>query len=246
MEELLQEITNCENIQKRLIEKLDCPCNKIIDSQNSNYENFQLPEPWNGDLENCKILFLSSNPSFNPKDFYPIGNWNKSDVSDFFINRFSNRFPDKNFVRNELYTLQNDGEYSKNWIRFWAAVRSVARVILDTKSAISGQDYVMTEIVHCKSTNENGVNEAMETCANKYLDKIFKSTKAKIVICLGEKTSNFVKRKYQIEATGRLFDESKMDKMFLFLPHPNAREERKLNKLLTHDELEKVKNKLNL
>lgn len=245
MEKLLEEITTCENIQKILNGNSDSDCKNcetIIKSQKcEKYENFQLPEPWNGDLENCKILFLSSNPSFNPNDEYPLGNWNKSDVSDFFINRFS---PDRNFVRNELYTLQNDGEYSKNWIRFWAAVRSIARVILDTKSAISGQDYVMTEIVHCKSTNEIGVQEAMETCANKYLDKILKITKAKIVICLGEKTSNFVKRKYQIETTGKIVEESKMDKVFLFLPHPNAREERKLNKILTQEELEKVKNKL--
>ena len=35
-----------------------------------------------------------------------------------------------------------------------------------------------------------------------------------------------------------------MDKVFLFLPHPNARQERRLDKILTQDELEKVKNKL--
>lgn len=248
MEKLLEEITNCENIQKTLNGNFDSDCKnceKIIKSQKcDNIKNFQLPEPWNGDLENCKILFISSNPSFNLYEEYPLGKWNKSDVSDFFINRFSNRFPDKNFVRNELYTLQINGCYSKNWIRFWAATRSYARYILDTNSPVPGIDYVMTEIVHCKSVAEKGVQDAMETCANKYLDKIIKISKAKIIICLGGKASNAVKKRYQIETTEKIFENSTMDKVFLFLPHPNSREERKLNKILTQDELEKVKNKL--
>jgi len=132
----------------------------------------------------------------------------------------------------------------KKYVRFWAAVRSIARVILDTKSTVAGKDYTLTEIVHCKSTAEKGVLKAMDTCANKYLDKIIKISKAKIIICLGVKAADVVKRKYQIETAGKFFENSTMDKVFLFLPHPNSREERKLNKILTQDELEKVKNKL--
>ncbi len=242
MEKLLEEITNCEIIQKTLNENFDSRCRKIIESQECNdYENFQLPEPWNGDLENCKILFLSSNPSFNVNDKYPKGNWSRSEVSDFFINRFSS---ERFFVKNELYTLQKDDSYSKNWIRFWAAIRSYARYILDTKSPKPGKDYVMTEIVHCKSTNEEGVIDAMDTCANKYLDKKIKITKAKIVICLGEKASNAVRKMYQIETAGYLSENFNLDKVFLFLPHPNSRKERKLNKILTQDELEIIKTRI--
>lgn len=32
---------------------------------------YQLPEPWNGDLENAKIIFVGLNPSFNPQEFFP-------------------------------------------------------------------------------------------------------------------------------------------------------------------------------
>ena len=245
MKKLLEEITNCEIIQKTLTENCKSDCEKIIKSQKSNtYKNFQLPEPWNGDIENCKILFLSSNPSFNQDEKYPLGDsdyWTKSDVSDFFINRFS---PDKDYVKNELYTLQSAGGYSKNWVRFWAAVRNIARVILDTKSTVAGKDYAMTEIVHCKSRDEEGVQDAMDTCANKFLDKIIKISKAKIIICLGKKTADVVKRRYEIETTEMFFENSAMDKVFLFLPHPNAREERNLNKILTHDELENLKDKV--
>ncbi len=246
MEKLLQEITNCENIQKCLIEKLDYhPCNTIIKSQERDYENFQLPEPWNGDLENCKILFISSNPSFNKDEYYPLGDWDKSIISDFFINRFRKIDGDKKiWVEDELYPLQSNDVYSDNWVRFWAAVRSIARVILDTKSTTAGKDYALTEIVHCKSKGEKGVHEAMETCVDKYLDRIIKITKAKIIICLGEKASNAVKNRYQIETTGKVFENPTVDKVFLFLPHPNAHVERRLNKILTQYELEKVKDKV--
>lgn len=247
MEKLLQEIINCENIQKCLIEKLDYhPCKTIIKSQERDYENFQLPEPWNGDLENCKILFISSNPSFNKDEYYPLRDWGKSVISDFFINRFRKKDGDKKiWVKDELLPLLNPEEHQigKKYVRFWAAVRSIARVILDTKSTTAGKDYALTEIVHCKSIGEKGVHEAMETCVDKYLDRIIKITKAKIIICLGEKASNTIKNRYQIETTGKFFENPTVDKVFLFLPHPNAHVERKLNKILTQDELEKVKNK---
>jgi hypothetical protein len=245
MEKLLEEITTCENIKKTLNGNFDSDCKnceKIIKSQKcDNIENFQLPEPWNGDLENCKILFISSNPSFNQDENYPLGDWDKSVVSDFFINRFTSK---KKWVKNELYTLQSNDVYSENWVRFWAAVRSIARVILDTRSTTAGKDYALTEIVHCKSKDEEGVQDAMETCADKYLDRIIKITKAKIIICLGGKAADAVKLRYQIETTGIFFESSVMDKVFLFLPHPNAHKERKLNKILTQDDLEKVKNKI--
>jgi len=110
MEELLQEITNCEIIQKTLNENFISPCKKIIDSQECTFKNFQLPEPWNGDLENCKILFISSNPSINRKENYPLGNWNKSDITDFFINRFSSP---KKWVKDELLPQLIGGDYEE-------------------------------------------------------------------------------------------------------------------------------------
>lgn len=120
------------------------------------------------------------------------------------MNRFDNDDNRKNkWVKDELLPqLLIDGEYQekKKYVRFWAAVRSIARVILDTKSTTAGKDYALTEIVHCKSTNEIGVHEAMDTCANKYLDKIIKvSKRAKMIICLGGKAGDAVKRKYQVK-----------------------------------------------
>lgn len=241
MKQLLEEITNCRNISKTLNEKSETPCRKIIESQQCELKDFQLPEPWNGDIESSKILFISSNPSINRAEKYPLGNWNSEDVSDFFINRFSH---DRKWVKNELYPLQFDGSYSNGWVRFWGAVRSIARVLLDTHSPTPGKDYAITEIVHCKSVSEIGVQEAMETCTDKYLDRIIKLSNAKVIICLGDKVSGIVKSKYQLDNFSKIQKKNDSGQIFLFLPHPNARKERRLDKIFTHDELTRIKNKI--
>lgn len=239
---LLKEIIYCENIQKVLNEKSEVSCKKIIDSQQCDLKDFQLPEPWNGDLKNCKILFISSNPSINRAEKYPLGNWNFEDISDFFINRFSY---DRKWVKNELYPLQFDVTYSNDWVRFWGAVRNIARVLLETKCPKPGKDYAITEIVHCKSVAEIGVQDAMITCVDKYLDRIINLSNAKVLICLGDKVSNIIKERYQLDNSAQIQERPNSTQLIMFLPHPNARKERRLDKIFTIDELTMIKNKIN-
>ena len=40
-------------------------------------EGFQIGEPWNGDIENAPILFLSSNPAYNFYEISPRWYWDK-------------------------------------------------------------------------------------------------------------------------------------------------------------------------
>ena len=42
-------------------------------------EGFQIGEPWNGDIENAPILFLSSNPAHNFYEISPRWHWDNSD-----------------------------------------------------------------------------------------------------------------------------------------------------------------------
>ena len=240
---LLNDIAYCENVTKVLLNNCSSPCEKIIKSQKNEYSKFHLPEPWNGDIENCKILFISSNPSINNEEEYPDSEWEKELIEDFFTNRFSK---EKKWVQNELRPLLKNGEYPlpKNWVRFWAALRSMAKVLLDTKKTKAGVDYAMTEIVHCKSHSEIGVEEALETCADKYLDRILKLSKAKIVVCLGDKVSNFIKKRYSINTKELVIQFPEEDKLIMFLPHPNARKDRKLEKVFTEKKLSWIKNEL--
>lgn len=115
---------------------------------------FHVPEPWNGNLETAEILFVSSNPSFDPNEEFPkLANdsWPDEKVVDFFVHRF------------------NDPNYGKNNV-FWKAVRKTAAYILgktDEFRKLSETDTsdraiirsiesrtAITEAVHCKSRSE--------------------------------------------------------------------------------------------
>ena len=243
MKKLLNDIAYCENVARVLSDNCKSPCEKIIKFQKKEYSKFQLPEPWNGDIENCKILFISSNPSINNEEEYPDAGWEEEKIIDFFINRFSK---ERKWVQNELRPLLKSGKYPlpRNWVKFWAGLRSTARVLLDTQKTIAGVDYAMTEIVHCKSPSETAVIDALETCADKYLDRILLLSNAKIIITLGDKVSTYMKKKYTMVSMESVHKVPKEGRLIMFLPHTNARKDRKLEKLFTEDELSKIKREL--
>ncbi|MCF3607522.1 hypothetical protein L2E81_13290 [Planktothrix agardhii 1033] len=62
--------------------------------------------------------------------------------------------------------MQTDGTYSRV-TQFWAAVRKRAIELLQ-RDVIPGFDYALTEIVHCKSHHEIGVEQAQEQCVQAY------------------------------------------------------------------------------
>ena len=83
--QLLFDIAQCPIVKLVLNSPSNHPCKRIIESQNASLlSEFQLPEPWNGQIETAPILFLSSNPSIDPNEDYPT--WSSSDdlVEDFF------------------------------------------------------------------------------------------------------------------------------------------------------------------
>lgn len=48
-------------------------------------------------------------------------------------------------------------------------------------------NYVMTEVVHCKSKKEVGVAQAAATCALRYLNEVMALTSAPVVVVVGRK-----------------------------------------------------------
>ena len=247
MKDLLNEIAFCKNVEKVLSNDSHCSCKKIIKSQKKEYSSFQLPEPWNGDIKNCKILFISSNPSIDEREKYPTNKWDKSEIEDFFINRFSCK---KKWVKNELRPLminKDNIEYypsPKKWVRFWGSVRSTAKDILNSNKVIAGVDYAITEIVHCKSTSEIGVKEALETCADKYLDRILMLTNARVFVCLGDKVSSYIKERYSLTEDGLVAEFPKTNQLLIFLPHPNSRKTRKIRKLFSEEKLNSIRERI--
>jgi hypothetical protein len=228
IKEIMWDIIKCKNIANCYSGcDNNCKCRKIIDSQSQKIINdFQVPEPWNGDIENAKILFISSNPSIDPNELYPLWDnpkWTKQEIEDFFINRFNDKW-----TKNYLHPKLKDGNYRKNYVHFWAGIRTYAADILNTngKNIIPGKDYAITELVHCKSKGEEGVEEALNECANKYFEKIIEISKAQYYVAIGSKVKNWFNNRYKVNLILNEFKTVSIngrDYNFTYKRHPNAR-----------------------
>ena len=219
VEKLLKEIVNCPNVKCCLENKnYQCACSEIINSQGKDLNNFQVPEPWNGNLSKAPILFIGSNPSYNEKEEYPTKSSVESgeiDIQDFFMNRFNGKWV-SNIEKKGFYTLLKNKEYSKSRVRYWSYVKETAKKLLGKKEKeeFNVEDMnkycVLTEIVHCKSPKQKGVKETtVEECAKKYLEGILGSSKAKVVVCFGKIANKKVKEvvgylSVKIEKIGRM------------------------------------------
>lgn len=173
----------------------------------------QRPEAWTGDLKNAKILFLASNPSFNAHERFPTWDedgeawaghsWDKEAVTEFATRRFFDAgtrdfgATDGPTLSDADKTLLNNGDYSKK-VSHWQWIRNLAAFILDKspEETSAHHDYVMTEIVHCKSTYEAGVPKATPKCSSMWLERMWQNSGAEIVVIAGAKAGEEFARLY--------------------------------------------------
>jgi len=225
--QLLMEIARCtvaEDLLRPGCSAHNC-CRTIVSSQGT--RSFQLPEPWVGRIELAPILFISSNPSINEEEAYPDEHWDEERIVDFFQNRFTSAF---GWVKDGK-VRQGNG-YSLRRVRFWAAARNRACELLEkTKDEVEpGVDFALTEVVHCKSRGEIGVEEAKDLCATRYLERVLAISVARVFVVLGKTAREVVQHHIfrGLEPTlaqpliGPL-DIADVPRMVAFLPHPSAR-----------------------
>lgn len=153
------------------------------------------PEPWTGDLAHAPILFLASNPSWGPDEAYPDWTeaWSEEQIEAFGTERFlaSAHRPygatDGPGLSDQDRTYGRDGSLS-DVVGYWREVRGQVATILGKplEQVSAHSDYVMTEMVHCKSFNEIGVASALSHCASRWLDRIFRLSPAGLVIVAGK------------------------------------------------------------
>ena len=204
-EELAREIVSCDEINLALMDSKH-PCSQVVSWQKEKWKLNLLkidespmhrPEAWTGNLTKAPIMFISSNPSFNAQENFPnwiSKEWPLAQILDFSLNRFSSNLKRKygateaGRLKDFDRTIEKNGEFSKKRVRYWSWVRSLVSYVLDKPetevSAIS--DYVMTEIVHCKSEYEKGVVSARKKCKDKYLEKIIAISPARLIFVVGK------------------------------------------------------------
>ncbi|MBE7084203.1 MAG: hypothetical protein E7373_06365 [Clostridiales bacterium] len=195
---LLLEIATCP-IKNSFV---DC---KTIKSVQDDNETFQCAEAWNGDIENAKILFISSNPSYDKKETekldnpYPNIQMTKGEeLIDFFKNRFSNT---------------DWKAYPKFWKRIAKFVTFIPEYKNKDKKVFFQEFVASTEIVHCKSTNEIGVNESCGKCFTLWTKKILSRFNGKYIVLVGKFACD---RDFEIKRIIK-------DKIVIMTEHPNSR-----------------------
>lgn len=239
---LLREIIRCPNLSTSR-QASGSPCRKIVTSQNNPDEHFQLPEPWSGFLETAPILFVSSNPSISYTEEYPLdtSNWTVEKAAHFFSHRFHD-----GWVRDGRYCRLREHRYSPMPTRYWSSVRQRAMELLE-KDVIPGEDYCLTEAVHCKSEGEIGVKEAAAECTRLYLRRILEVSGAKVVVVMGAFAANAVRSNVRLSDTIPIVSAEPgepFQALFAFVPHPGAFGPKEFRQLLGEEGLKLLQSRL--
>ena len=89
VQQLLGEISQCPVAREIRLgnSTSSCACRQIVGVQTG--ADFQVPEPWSGQIDIAPLLFISSNPSIDEHEDYPYRSWESSRTADFFSNRFA-------------------------------------------------------------------------------------------------------------------------------------------------------------
>jgi hypothetical protein len=170
------------------------------------------PIPWTGHLEKAPILFLSSNPNLSPRDLRkpeeveiadpeprdellgktidahpslwkpfraPKPYWAADEVVDVHENNFDV------WVKADGVTPLSATSRRRPKVPYWEFAREQAEHLLNERPLRPGHHYALTEVVHCKSANEDGVGDALRTCAARYLVAVMAASPARVLVLAG-------------------------------------------------------------
>jgi hypothetical protein len=220
-----------------------------------------MPEPWYGHLERAPILFVSSNPSIRkpslgadtPLPLPPLSShghplrtrlgraptlsWEDDAMERWYEDAFDFR------VIDGKKGLQADGTPKKATM-YWCSVKKHAEYLIPNRKVRPGIDYALTEAVHCKSRQEQGVGAALEVCSTKYLVRVLETSAATVIMVLGKHAATAVKSCIEMRPEPHLEGPIRVgarERFFAFLPHPNAHLPRSLSSCFRQDEVQKLR-----
>ncbi len=207
------------------------PCEQIVGLQPA--DAFQSPEPWRGHIESAPILFISSNPSIRGEEVFPPSHWSDEEIFAYYQGCFDKEVPGP-------YQID---ESSYRSVQFWRGVRVRAGEILG-RPAEQGKDFALTELVHCKSTQEKGVKQALPLCTQRWLEPVMGQSGARVLAVLGKHAETLCSEIWQLNSKRKLHlavPTPGRNRAVLFLPHPNARGKKKLEYHITEQDIQRLR-----
>jgi hypothetical protein len=107
-------------------------------------------------------------------------------------------------------------------------IRNRAAELLD--DADPARNYVMTEVVHCKSRGNIGAVRAAGTCAARFLDEIMALTAAPIVVVIGKVAQRVIRASFpQLPDAPQIHPQVELGglpRTFLFIGQPGSNQPR--------------------
>lgn len=213
-------VSRCPNVRLCLETLVQHPCRKIVEYQRKefgigSYDEFQLPEPWVGEIDIAPILFVSSNPSIG-EDTHARGGSVDEDVWESHHLAFGGAR--RRYIDEGIRTVGADGTKLKT-VRYWSGTRARARELIVHRDVIPGKDYALTEIVHCKSRDEYGVKEAAKTCAATHMEAVMKVAAARVIISVGAFARDWFLGGLPIPASPVKMEFAGHARLVVFTPH---------------------------
>jgi uracil-DNA glycosylase len=214
-------VARCPNVARCLESDAPHPCREVVRYQVrtrgvEGYGDFQVPEPWVGEITVAPILFVSSNPSIG-EDRHALGSSSDDALWDSHHHAFGGGT--RTYVLDGIYTTTPGGERLDR-VGYWVGVRARARELI--ADAVPGRDYALTEVVHCKSRDEVGVVAAADECARRHLGRVLALSPAPVVIVVGRVAREFFLGRGAPAPSG--ISEREMGgrpRLVAFVPHPS-------------------------
>ncbi len=224
--QLLLEIAGCPVVEQCKA-GAQHPCSKVVSAlKDMPLDQHFAPKPWSGDIVRAPLLFVSSNPSLGTggetDSLAPTLNDSDQAKVSFFDERFVHH------IAAGIYNAR-DGARIGPAAKFWPATRQRAIELFNSPPR-PGIDYALTEIVHCPSKSEIGVQDAAAFCTDRYLERVLSVAGARVAVVYGRVASAAVSSCLGI----KLNEDNKVQEYaregrtttFAWLPHPNARRTR--------------------
>lgn len=187
------------------------PCHQIVALQGgATCADRQVPEGWAGGLETALVAYVASNPAISDDEDFPRSAWTDESIVNFVTRRFDQSV-EPPWVSDYRYR-RLDGTYSQRRVKFWEQANKRTDELLGYR-ADPARDYVLTEVVHCKSKREVGVRTAVKRCATRYLEPIFSLCPASLIVIVGSAARDAIREPLTLPASFGQRTSSRLDNL---------------------------------
>jgi hypothetical protein len=234
---LARDIVRCAELES-VLDGRASPCREVARWQGMDRSaRWYVPEPWAGRLGTARILFASSNPSAGEREepYDPRRHMSRRDSDEDLIDAADGAFTDRRFpgIARGCHSRARDGRVTERPVMFWQWALRTAKELLG-RDPVPGDDYALTEVVHCGSRGEEGVRAALGTCSARYLHRVMTASPARVVIVVGARARGAFEGQLRRHLNGQALplgsrgwawhgDLLGRTRYVLTLPHPNAR-----------------------